>query len=50
MPATSRCGRIAPFVNLQHVLERREAEIHRLRARVTAYEKDFQEMESRASD
>ena len=36
--------------NLQHVLERREAEIHRLRARVTAYEKDFQEMESRASD
>ncbi len=36
--------------NLQHVLERREAEIHRLRARVTAYEKDFREMESRASD
>ena len=36
--------------NLQHVLERREAEIHRLRARVTAYENDFQEMESRTSD
>ncbi|MBR1820484.1 MAG: hypothetical protein IJ769_02550 [Clostridia bacterium] len=36
--------------NLQHVLERREAEIRRLRARVTAYENDFQEMENRASD
>ena len=36
--------------NLQHVLERREAEIHRLRARVTAFENDYQEMESRATD
>ena len=30
--------------------ERREAEIRKLRARVDAYEKDYQEMESRASD
>ena len=36
--------------NLQHVLERREAEIRRLRARVTAFESDYHEMESRASD
>ena len=36
--------------NLQHLLDRREAEIHRLRAKIDAYEKDYQEMESRASD
>ena len=36
--------------NLQQLLERREAEIRRLRARVTAFESDYQEMESRASD
>ena len=36
--------------NLQHVLDNREAEIRRLRARVTAFENDYQEMESRASD
>ena len=36
--------------NLQHVLERREAEIRRLRQRMDAYENDFQEMETRASD
>lgn len=36
--------------NLQHLLDRREAEIRRLRARVTAYENDVHEMESRASD
>jgi len=36
--------------NLQHVLDRREAEIRRLRQRMEAYESDFQEMESRASD
>ena len=36
--------------NLQHVLENREAEIRRLRARVTAFESEYQEMESRASD
>lgn len=36
--------------NLQRVLDRREAEIRRLRARVAAFESDFQEMESRASD
>lgn len=36
--------------NLQHVLDRREAEIRRLRARVAAFESDVQEMESRASD
>ncbi len=36
--------------NLQRVLDRREAEIHRLRARVTAFENDYQEMENRASD
>lgn len=36
--------------NLQHVLERREAEIRRLRARVTAYENDVHEMETRATD
>ena len=36
--------------NLQHVLDRREAEIRRLRARVSTYESDYQEMESKASD
>ena len=36
--------------NLQHVLDRREAEIRRLRARVTAFESDYHEMETRASD
>jgi len=36
--------------NLQQVLDRREAEIRKLRARVDNYEKDYQEMESRASD
>lgn len=36
--------------NLQRLLDKREAEIRRLRARVTAYESDVQEMESRASD
>ena len=36
--------------NLQRVLDRREAEIRRLRARVAAFESDYQEMESRASD
>lgn len=36
--------------NLQHVLERREAEIRRLRQRLDTYESDFQEMETRASD
>ena len=36
--------------NLQQVLARREAEIRRLRARVTAYENDVHEMESRTSD
>jgi len=36
--------------NLQHVLERREAEIRRLRSRMAAFESDYQEMESRASD
>lgn len=36
--------------NLQHVLERREAEIRRLRDRMAAFESDYQEMESRASD
>ena len=36
--------------NLQHVLDRREAEIRRLRARVTAFESDYHEMESRATD
>ena len=36
--------------NLQHVLDRREAEIRRLRSRMSAFESDYQEMESRASD
>ena len=36
--------------NLQHVLDRREAEIRRLRARVTAFESDYHELESRATD
>ena len=36
--------------NLQHLLDRREAEIRRMRQRMEAYESDFQEMENRASD
>ncbi len=36
--------------NLQHVLDRREAEIRRLRGRIAAFESDYQEMETRASD
>ncbi len=36
--------------NLQHVLDRREAEIRRLRSRMAAFESDYQEMENRASD
>jgi chromosome segregation ATPase len=36
--------------NLQQVLERRVAEIRRLRERLDAYESDFQEMERRTSD
>ena len=36
--------------NLQRLLDRREADIRRLRARVSAFESDYQEMESRASD
>lgn len=36
--------------NLQHVLERREAEIRRLRSRMADFESDYHEMESRASD
>ena len=36
--------------NLQQVLDRREAEIRRLRQRMDAYESDFQEMENRTSD
>lgn len=36
--------------NLQQLLERREAEIRRLRQRLDTYESDFQEMESRTSD
>ena len=36
--------------NLQHVLERREAEIRRLRSRVADFESDIQEMENRTSD
>ncbi len=36
--------------NLQQVVERREAEIRRLRARVAAFESDYQEMENRATD
>ena len=36
--------------NLQHVLERREAEIRRLRSRMASFESDYQEMENRASD
>ena len=36
--------------NLQNVLERREAEIRRLRSRMEAFESDYHEMESRASD
>lgn len=36
--------------NLQHVLDRREAEIRRLRSRMASFENDYHEMESRASD
>ena len=36
--------------NLQQVLERREAEIRRLRRRLDTFESDIQEMESRTSD
>ncbi len=36
--------------NLQQVLDGRETEIRRLRARVAAYEADVQEMQTRASD
>ena len=36
--------------NLQRVLKGREEEIRRLRQRVSAFEADYQEMESRASD
>lgn len=36
--------------NLQQLLERREAEIRRLRQRLDTYESDFKEMESRTSD
>lgn len=36
--------------NLQQVLERREAEIRRLRNRIAAFESDYHEMETRASD
>ena len=36
--------------NLQQVLDRREAEIRRLRGRIAAFESDYQEMETRASD
>ena len=36
--------------NLQHVLERREAEIRRLRSRMASFESDYHEMETRASD
>lgn len=52
--AQSRCQALqkdrAIRQNLQHVLDRREADIRRLRARVTAYESDYHEMESKASD
>ena len=36
--------------NLQHVLDRREAEIRRLRSRMASFESDYHEMETRASD
>lgn len=36
--------------NLQHALERRGAEVRRLRAKVAEYESEFQEMENRAND
>ncbi|MBR6220674.1 MAG: hypothetical protein IKQ80_08925 [Clostridia bacterium] len=36
--------------NLQQVLERREAEIRRLRSRMASFESDYHEMETRASD
>lgn len=36
--------------NLQHVLDRREAEIRRLRDRMASFESDYHEMETRASD
>ena len=36
--------------NLQQVLDRREAEIRRLRSRMASFESDYHEMETRASD
>ena len=36
--------------NLQQVLDRREADIRRLRAKMATYENDYHEMESHASD
>ena len=36
--------------NLQQLLDRREAEIRRLRARMASFESDYQEMQNRASD
>ena len=36
--------------NLQHVLERREAEIRRLRSRMASFESDYHEMETRTND
>ncbi len=36
--------------NLQQVLERREAEIRRLRSRMASFESEYQEMQTRASD
>ena len=36
--------------NLQHALERRGAEVRRLRAKVAEYESEFQEMENHAND
>lgn len=36
--------------NLQHVLDRREEEIRRLRNRMASFESDYHEMETRASD
>lgn len=36
--------------NLQHILERREAELRRLRAQLRQHEAEAQEMESRASE
>lgn len=36
--------------NLQHVLDRREAEIRRLRNRMASFENDYHEMETRTND